>query len=88
MVEKEIVVSNLYGLHARPASIIVQAASKFSSEITIEKDGAKADAKSIMSVMMLAANRESRIIIRASGDDEADAVDALVRIISSRFNEE
>ena len=88
MTEKQFTVSNSLGIHARPAAMIVQTAAKYQSAITLEKDGTTADAKSIMSVMMLAAGNNSRVVIRASGDDENDAIEALSKIFESRFNEE
>lgn len=88
MVERRVVVENALGLHARPATKILQAASKFRSDITLEVDGARADAKSIMSVIALAAPRSTTVVIRAKGQDEDAAVDALVRLFDSRFDEE
>ena len=88
MTEKQFTVSNSLGIHARPAAMIVQTAAKYRSAITLEKDGATADAKSIMSVMMLAAGNNSRVVIRASGDDENDAIEALSKIFEIRFNEQ
>ncbi len=88
MVEREVVVSNKLGIHARPSSMIVQTAMKYKSAIQIVKSGAVADAKSIMSVMMLAANFGSMVSIRAQGDDEAEAVEAIAGLFSSKFNEE
>ena len=88
MTEKQVVVTNSLGIHARPASMLVQAAMKFASDITLEKDGTSADAKSIMSVMMLAAAKNSRVTIRASGSDEREAVEKLAGIFESKFNEE
>ena len=87
MSEKTIVVSNSLGIHARPAAMIVQTAMKFTADITLEKDGATADAKSIMSVMMLAAGNQSTVIIRAAGDDEQAAVDAVANLFAIKFNE-
>jgi phosphocarrier protein len=87
MTEKKVNVSNSLGIHARPASMIVQAATKFKSNVTLEKDGVTADAKSIMSVMMLAAGNKSQVTIRATGEDEHEAVDTLAGIFESKFNE-
>ncbi len=88
MTERQIKVINTLGIHARPASMIVQTAAKFKSSIWIIKDGANADAKSIMSVMMLAAAYNSSVTIRASGSDEADAVNAIVSLFEQKFKEE
>jgi phosphocarrier protein HPr len=88
MVEKEIRVVNELGIHARPASLIVKAATGFRSEITLEKDGVSADAKSIMGVMMLAAAHNSVVVIRAKGGDEVEAVVAIEALFNQKFNEE
>jgi phosphotransferase system HPr (HPr) family protein len=62
-------------------------ASKFSADVWLEKDGVSANAKSIMNVMMLAAACKSKVIIRAQGTEEKQAVEALVALFESRFNE-
>ena len=88
MIERQIKVINTLGIHARPASMIVQTAIKFKSSICIIKDGANADAKSIMSVMMLAAAFNSTVTIRASGSDESEAVNAITALFDQKFKEE
>lgn len=88
MVERQITVTNARGIHARPASLIAQTSTKFKSNITLTKDGTSADAKSIMNVMILAAAQNSEVIIRASGEDENEAVDAIVELFKKNFNEE
>jgi len=87
MVEKKVVVINRLGMHARPSAMFVTHASKFKSEIYIEKDGLKVVGKSIMGVMMLAAEKGSELIISAEGEDEREAVDELVKLIESGFGE-
>ncbi|MGB9813681.1 MAG: HPr family phosphocarrier protein [Thermovenabulum sp.] len=81
-------VKNKTGLHARPAAMFVQTASKFKSEIFIEKEGKKVNAKSIMGVMSLAVSQGTIIEISASGEDEKEAVEALAALIDSKFGEE
>jgi phosphocarrier protein len=88
MFAKEISVVNKLGIHARPASMIVQTAMKFEARITLEKDGLSADAKSIMSVMMLAASHNSTVTIKADGTDEQQAVEAIAELFAQKFNEE
>jgi phosphocarrier protein len=88
MVEKEVEVINELGIHARPSSMIVKTALKFKSSIFLVKSGAEADAKSIMSVMMLAATSGSKVTIRAEGDDEGEAVNAIAELFKNKFNEE
>ncbi|NLE01453.1 MAG: HPr family phosphocarrier protein [Fibrobacter sp.] len=87
MTERIIVVSNPLGIHARPASMIVQTAMKFKSTITLIKDGTSADGKSIMSVMMLAAAYNTKVTVRASGQDEVEAVNAIASLFEKKFNE-
>jgi len=87
MTQQEVVVANPLGLHARPAALIVQMSSKFASEIWLEKDGVSANAKSIMSVMMLGAAYKTAIVIRADGPQEKEAIAALVQLFDSKFNE-
>jgi phosphocarrier protein HPr len=81
-------ISNHYGLHARPAAEFVKLATRFQSEVWVSKDDIEVSGKSIMGVMMLAAERGASIHIRASGDDARDAVDALVELVNRRFGEE
>jgi len=88
MYEKTVVVKNKTGLHARPAAMFVQTANKFKSEIFLEKEGKKVNAKSIMGVMSLAVSQGTTVIISAQGDDEREAVEALVELVESKFGEE
>lgn len=88
MIKKEITITNSLGIHARPASMIVKTATGFQSEISLLKDNMTADAKSIMSVMMLAAAHKSKIIIQASGTDEEKAAEAIAELFRINFNEE
>jgi len=88
MIEKNVKVINTLGIHARPASMIVQAAIKYKASVQLVKDGATADAKSIMSVMMLAAAQGSNVTVKAVGEDEAEAVDAIIALFDKKFNEE
>jgi phosphocarrier protein HPr len=76
------------GLHARPAAMLVQNASKFKSEIRLKKEDVEANAKSILSVMMLAAEVGSFVIIKAQGDDEEQAVETIARLFEENFGEE
>jgi phosphocarrier protein len=88
MVELEIKVINTLGVHARPSSKIVQTANRYKSKISLCKDGTAADAKSILHVMMLGANYDSLVTIRASGEDEKEAADAIAALFEQKFNEE
>jgi phosphocarrier protein len=87
MIEREAKIVNELGLHARPAAKIVKLASVFQAEIEIVKDGMSVNGKSIMGVMMLAAECGSSILFRATGPDEAAAVDALAALVANGFDE-
>jgi phosphocarrier protein len=87
MVEKDVTVKNRAGIHARPAGMIVTLANKFSSQIFIEKENEKINAKSIMGLITLGVLCNTVVKISASGSDEAAAVDALVKLIDNRFEE-
>ncbi|MBK7348864.1 MAG: HPr family phosphocarrier protein [Gemmatimonadales bacterium] len=87
MIERDATIVNQLGLHARPAAKIVKLASGFAAEIEIVKDGMAVNGKSIMGVMMLAAECGSAITVRATGADEAAAVDALLALVASGFGE-
>lgn len=88
MTEKKIQVINRLGLHARPAALLVQKASRFQSEIRLVKDEYELNAKSIMSVMMLAAEMGSFITIKAWGEDEVPAVEEIARLFEEKFGED
>jgi phosphocarrier protein len=83
----EVVIPNKYGLHARPAAEFVKLANKFASEVTVRKDEVEVSGKSIMGVMMLAAEHGSTIVICARGDDSEAAVEALRTLVSGGFGE-
>ncbi len=87
-IQKEVFIVNKLGLHARPAALLVQEASKFTSTIELATDEMKVNGKSIMGVMMLAAACGSRMTIYADGDDAEDAVKALETLILSKFDED
>jgi len=87
MAERSVQIVNKHGLHARPAAEIVKAASRFKSDITISRDDLEVNGKSIMGVMMLAAEYGASIILRATGPDADDALDALASLVASRFGE-
>jgi phosphocarrier protein len=87
MTERSVEIVNSLGMHARPAAQLVRLASGFQSEIEIAKDGMSINGKSIMGVMMLAAEFGSSVVVRATGSDEAEAVDAIARLIANGFGE-
>jgi phosphocarrier protein HPr len=87
MIERRVTVVNAHGIHARPAAEIVKTAARFTSDIKLEKDGLEVNGKSIMGVMMLAAECGSEVIIRIDGADAEAAADALVALIVGKFGE-
>ena len=87
MAELSVQIVNKNGLHARPAAEIVKAASKFASDITLRRDDLEVNGKSIMGVMMLAAEFGSTLHLQASGPDADAAVHALATLISNKFGE-
>jgi phosphocarrier protein HPr len=87
VIEREATIVNQEGLHARPAARIVRLANSFVAEIELAKDGLVVNGKSIMGVMMLAAECGSSIVIRANGPDAEQAVEALAELVASGFGE-
>ena len=87
MAERTVTIVNKNGVHARPAAEIVKTAGKFASNITIVRDDLEVNGKSIMGVMMLAAECGSQIILRATGDDADAAIEALAQLVAARFGE-
>lgn len=86
-VEKKFVISNKLGLHARPAALFVQTANRFESAVEITKDDLQADGKSIMGIMTLAAEMGSLILVRITGKDAEEAMDALTKLLETNFGE-
>ena len=88
MVTKTLTVGNELGIHARAAGAIVRMSGSFRSQITIEKNGMLASARSILALMMLAAGKGSRILVSAVGEDEKEALAAFENLITVNFHEE
>ena len=88
MTKAEVTIKNRAGIHARPAALIVQVANKFDSEIFMEKNGSKINAKSIMGIITLGAAYNTNLLVMAEGEDEEAAVAAIVRLFENRFEEE
>ncbi len=85
--ERTVEIVNPLGFHARPAAEFVRLAGSFQCELWLEKDGVEVNAKSIMGVLMLAAEVGSQLVIRGVGDDAEDALSALADLIASGFEE-
>lgn len=87
MTEKEVTVLNRAGIHARPATRIVETANSYKSEVFISREENKINAKSIMGILTLGASYKSRLIISAEGADEEEAVSSLAALFENRFEE-
>src|SRR6266567_4254017 len=87
-IDKEILIVNRFGLHARPAAMFVSIASRYRSEIWVSKEGEEVNGKSIMGLMMLAAGQGSKLHIRCEGPDADKAMEELEELINARFNED
>jgi phosphocarrier protein len=91
MIEQKITITNRAGIHARPAALLVQAAKDFNSSLYIEKDGDRINAKSIMGILTLGASYGTDLTIIAEGEDKEDekkALETIVRLFESNFDEE
>lgn len=88
MTEATMVIENKTGIHARPASLFVQTATKFKSKVQVKAKGKTVDAKSILMIMSMGLVKGTEITICADGPDEADAVKALQELVVSKFGEE
>ena len=87
MLQQDVEIINKLGLHARASAKLSQVANQFKSEVHLERNGNKVNAKSIMGVMMLAAAKGSAIGIETSGPDESEAMQALIGLIQDKFGE-
>ncbi|AEQ95614.1 HPr family phosphocarrier protein [Xanthomonas oryzae pv. oryzicola] len=88
MLERELIVSNRLGLHARATAKLVQTLSSYRSNATLAAKGREVNAKSIMGVMLLAAGQGTSVVVRLNGEDEAEALQALVDLFERRFDED
>ena len=88
MVAKTVEITNKLGLHARPASHLVKISAKYQCKVYLNKEGFEINAKSIMGVMMLAAERGAQLEIKCEGPDEQECLDALVKLVEDKFYEE
>lgn len=88
MTEANVTIENKTGIHARPASVFVQTATKFKSKVQIKAKGKTVDAKSILMIMSMGLVKGTEITIAAEGEDEAAAVQALKDLVVSKFGEE
>lgn len=87
MYSRLVTLGNRTGLHVRPATLFMEAASRFQSTISVRRDGRAADGKSAISLMLLEAARGTTLTIEATGGDERQAVDALVALVENAFGD-
>jgi phosphocarrier protein len=87
VIRKSTHIVNKLGLHARPSAMLVSTAAKFQSEVFFTKEGLRVNGKSIMGVMMLAAEMGAELEIETDGPDESAAMDALLAVVASGFGE-
>ena len=88
MTQRTATIVNKLGMHARPSAMLVTEASRYQSEVWLTKDGNRVNGKSIMGVMMLAAEKGSEILVEVNGPDEEAAMAAIIKVIESGFGEE
>jgi len=86
IIKRKVKIKNKQGLHARPAAFFVQVANKFNSDVVVSKNEEKVNGKSIMGIMMLAAEYGATVYITASGDDAHEAVEALEKLLSGELD--
>jgi phosphocarrier protein len=87
LISRDIEIKNKLGLHARAAAKLVHTAARFKSDIKVRKGDEEVDGKSILGILLLAAGRGSVITIRADGEDEREALDAIEKLIDAKFDE-
>ncbi len=87
MIERDIEIRNKLGLHARAAAKLVHTAARFKADIKVRKGDEEVDGKSILGILLLAAGRGSTVRVRADGEDERDALDAVEKLIEAKFDE-
>ncbi len=88
MTQREVTIRNRAGIHARPASLIVKTANSYESQVYLEKNGTKINAKSIMGIITLGASYDTQLVLSADGPDEEAVVEAIAHLFESRFEEE
>lgn len=87
MIEQKITVTNPKGLHARPSALLVKTAMEFQSDITLINDDKVADAKSVLSIMTLCAKVDTELILKISGPDEDEALEAIKVVFATKYDD-
>lgn len=87
MIQRDVEIRNKLGLHARAAAKLVHTAARYKADIKIRKGDEEVDGKSILGILLLAAGRGSTVTLRADGEDERDALEAVEKLIEAKFDE-
>ena len=87
-VERSFLIQNQLGLHARAATRLVQTTGRFRADVQVERDGMVVNGKSIMGILLLVAPRGASILVRATGDDAEDAINAIAELVDGHFGED
>lgn len=87
MIQRDVEIKNKLGLHARAAAKLVHTAARYKADIKIRKGEEEVDGKSILGILLLAAGRGSTVTLKANGDDEREALDAVEQLIDAKFDE-
>ena len=87
IVEKTLTIKNELGIHARSAAMIVRALERYQSSVSLERDGTRVDARSLLDILTLACPKDSEIVVRADGDDAREVVESLEKLVDNKFGE-
>jgi len=87
IIKKTLTIKNELGLHARSAAMIVRVLERYQSSVFLERDGNEVDARSLLDILTLACPKDSRIVVRADGDDAREAVDSIEKLVDDKFGE-
>ncbi|MGE5789579.1 MAG: HPr family phosphocarrier protein [Syntrophaceae bacterium] len=87
IIKKTLTIKNELGLHARSAAMIVRVLERYRSSVFLERDGNQVDARSLLDILTLACPKDSRIVVRADGDDAREAVDSIEKLVDDKFGE-
>ena len=88
MIERKLIIQNKFGLHARPAALFVEVAARYNANVTISKEGVEVNGKSIMGILMLAAEKGHEVILRVDGREEEALLQALVDLLEGKLDDE
>jgi phosphocarrier protein HPr len=87
IIKKTLTIKNELGLHARSAAMIVRVLERYRSNVFLERDGNQVDARSLLDILTLACPKDTRIVVRADGDDAREAVDSIEKLVDDKFGE-